>query len=86
MIARLLIRLIALYKRFVSPALPSSCRFHPTCSAYAAEALRRHGLVRGLILTGGRLLRCHPYCAGGEDPVPEQSEKFLLSYGEWKER
>jgi putative membrane protein insertion efficiency factor len=58
------------YKRFISPALPASCRFVPTCSEYAAEALTRYGWVRGCALALWRLLRCHPLARGGHDPVP----------------
>ncbi len=58
------------YKRFVSPLLPPACRFEPTCSEYAAEAVELHGVVRGAILAIARLLRCHPFCRGGFDPVP----------------
>lgn len=67
---RILILLLAAYKRGVSPFLPSSCRFHPTCSDYAREAFERHGVWRGLALAAGRLLRCQPLCRGGLDPVP----------------
>ena len=65
-----LLLLIGLYRRCLSPFLPSACRFHPTCSAYAAEAVRRHGAARGCYLTVKRLARCHPLCEGGIDPVP----------------
>lgn len=58
------------YKRFVSPFMPPACRFRPTCSEYAAEAVERHGVVRGSALAAVRLLRCHPWSAGGFDPVP----------------
>ncbi len=58
------------YKRFVSPLLPPACRFVPSCSEYAAEAVERHGVVRGTALAIARLLRCHPFCRGGFDPVP----------------
>jgi len=66
----LLLGLVGLYRRLVSPLLPPACRFYPSCSAYAAEALRRHGAARGTLLTVKRLARCHPYCEGGVDPVP----------------
>jgi putative membrane protein insertion efficiency factor len=65
-----LIVLVRLYKRLVSPFLPPACRFYPTCSAYAEEALRRHGAVRGGVLAVRRLMRCHPMNPGGIDPVP----------------
>jgi hypothetical protein len=64
------IALIGVYRRFISPLLGPRCRFLPTCSEYAVMALERHGLVRGSYLTGRRLLRCHPFHAGGFDPVP----------------
>ena len=57
------------YKRFVSPFLPSACRFHPTCSEYMLEAVNRYGVVRGVGVGLKRLLRCHPFCEGGFDPV-----------------
>jgi len=63
--------LIRLYQKAVSPLFPGCCRFQPTCSEYASEALSRHGLLKGSLLTGYRLLRCHPLCRGGFDPVPE---------------
>lgn len=58
------------YQRWVSPLLPARCRFHPTCSTYAVQALRTHGALVGLLLTGWRLLRCQPFHPGGYDPVP----------------
>ncbi len=60
------------YKRFVSPLLPPSCIYTPTCSEYAYEAVVRHGVVRGSWLAAGRVLRCHPFAKGGLDPVPEK--------------
>lgn len=68
--ARPLIAVLRGYQRWVSPALPPTCRFHPTCSAYAIEALRTHGAARGGWLTTRRLLRCAPWHPGGVDPVP----------------
>ena len=58
------------YQRFISPLTPSSCRFVPTCSAYAAEAIRRHGPARGLRLAVARIAKCHPWGGSGFDPVP----------------
>ncbi|EEP72549.1 hypothetical protein MCAG_02876 [Micromonospora sp. ATCC 39149] len=62
---------IIAYRRWISPALPARCRFYPSCSAYALEAVARHGAIRGAGLTVRRLLRCHPFHPGGHDPVPE---------------
>jgi putative membrane protein insertion efficiency factor len=61
---------IKAYQTLVSPVLPRSCRFYPTCSAYILEALRVHGFARGLALGSWRLARCHPFHRGGYDPVP----------------
>jgi putative membrane protein insertion efficiency factor len=66
----LLLKLIAGYRRWVSPVLPPACRFHPSCSEYAADAIASHGPARGLGLAARRLSRCHPWCEGGLDPVP----------------
>lgn len=62
--------LLTFYKRLVSPVLPPSCRFYPTCSQYAYEAVEKHGVIAGLFLSAKRLLKCHPYNPGGYDPVP----------------
>ncbi len=64
------------YKRLLSPLLPPACRYVPTCSEYAAEAVEVHGVVRGSLLAGWRLLRCHPLARGGFDPVPVSSFHF----------
>jgi putative membrane protein insertion efficiency factor len=64
------ILLIRGYQVGISPLLPASCRYYPSCSAYAIEAFERHGVLRGFYLTTARLLRCHPFHAGGYDPVP----------------
>lgn len=58
------------YRRWISPALPNRCRFYPSCSAYALEAIQTRGAARGLLLTLRRLARCHPFHPGGYDPVP----------------
>jgi uncharacterized protein len=63
---------IRLYQRLVSPALPRRCKYEPTCSAYALEALRRHGPIRGIVLATWRLVRCNPFSHGGYDPVSAQ--------------
>ena len=62
--------IIRIYQRAVSPLLPPACRFHPTCSQYALEAVQAHGVFRGAWLTLLRLSRCHPFHPGGHDPVP----------------
>ena len=66
----LLIALIRAYQRFISPYLPPSCRFYPSCSQYALESVGKYGVVRGVWLALRRLLRCHPFHPGGFDPVP----------------
>lgn len=71
MIARLLIALVKGYRYALSPWLGSACRFTPSCSAYALQALQDHGAAQGSYLTLRRLLRCHPWCDGGPDPVPQ---------------
>lgn len=68
--ARVATALLSTYKRWVSPLLPPACRFEPTCSQYAQEAIELHGLARGSWLALRRLARCHPVCRGGFDPVP----------------
>jgi putative membrane protein insertion efficiency factor len=73
---RLLQGILSGYKRWISPLLPHSCRFVPTCSEYAAEAMERHGVIAGVMLACGRLLRCHPFARAGYDPVPQ---KFWLN-------
>ncbi len=65
----LVLALLGAYRRFVSPVLPPACRFLPTCSEYAATAVERHGVLRGLARAFLRLLRCHPLSRGGYDPI-----------------
>jgi putative membrane protein insertion efficiency factor len=62
--------LIRFYQRFIGPAFPPSCRFYPSCSTYALEAVAKYGLLRGSWLAAWRLMRCHPFHPGGVDPVP----------------
>jgi putative membrane protein insertion efficiency factor len=64
---------IRLYQRVVSPALPKRCKYYPTCSEYAAQAIRTYGIARGLVLAAWRLLRCNPWSHGGVDPVESQT-------------
>jgi uncharacterized protein len=68
--SRAAVALLRGYKRYLSPLLPRACRFEPTCSVYAAEAIAKHGLARGSWLALKRLCRCHPFHRGGFDPVP----------------
>ena len=63
---------VRLYQRSISPYLPARCRYHPTCSAYAVDAVRNYGILRGSVLAAWRLLRCNPFSAGGLDPVERQ--------------
>ncbi len=63
---------IRFYQRFVSPALPRRCKYHPTCSEYAVQAIRRYGVLRGIVLAAWRILRCNPWSHGGVDFVEDQ--------------
>ena len=74
---RVLLSVIRFYRRRVSPGLPRACRFYPTCSEYAEEAIRRFGAVRGGQLAARRILRCHPFARGGYDPVPEAPSAII---------
>jgi uncharacterized protein len=66
---QLALLILRTYKRWISPALPSACRFHPTCSEYMAQAIEKHGLFQGVSMGLLRLLKCHPLHSGGFDPV-----------------
>jgi putative membrane protein insertion efficiency factor len=67
--SRFLIGLIRVYQRFISPLLGANCRFDPTCSRYAVDAIRKYGAIRGCFMAAWRILRCHPFSRGGYDPV-----------------
>jgi len=66
---RLMIFMLTLYRRLISPLLPASCRFYPSCSCYAIESFKKYGVARGALLTLRRLAKCHPFHPGGYDPV-----------------
>ncbi len=74
MIKKILIMIIKFYQRYLSPVLGQNCRFHPTCSQYALEALKVHGAYRGTILAVKRIIRCHPWGGSGIDNVPGESK------------
>lgn len=67
---QVVLALLWIYQKFLSPLTPGCCRFQPTCSEYAKEAVMAHGALKGSLLALGRLFRCHPLCRGGFDPVP----------------
>ncbi len=71
----LLMAMLRIYKRLVSPMLPPACRYVPSCSEYAMEAVERHGAIRGSALAAWRLMRCHPFAKGGYDPVPSSERR-----------
>lgn len=77
LVQRALVGLVKGYRFFLSPWLGSACRFTPTCSAYSLEALQRHGAGAGTYLTLARLARCHPWCEGGHDPVPDAKPRLF---------
>ncbi len=77
MIKTLLISLVKGYRLLLSPWLGSGCRFTPTCSAYSLQALQAHGAAAGSYMTLARLVRCHPWCAGGHDPVPTKKPRLF---------
>ena len=79
MIARFLAVLAMAWHRYISPSLPGACRFEPSCSQYLAQALRQHGLGKGLVLGLQRIGRCHPWGPAGLDPVPRATPKKGLS-------
>jgi putative membrane protein insertion efficiency factor len=72
LVRKVLVAPIRAYQRLISPLFGSRCRYYPSCSEYAVQAIERFGILRGLVLAGWRLLRCNPWSAGGLDPVEEQ--------------
>jgi uncharacterized protein len=80
MVAKLLDSALALYQRLVSPLLPAgTCRFHPSCSHYAREAISTHGALKGSLLAAWRICRCQPFARGGLDPVPPRLRSTEVS-------
>lgn len=77
---RALMTLVRAYRLLLSPWLGSSCRFEPTCSAYSLKALERHGAAAGTYLTAARIVRCHPWCDGGFDPVPTRAPALFRRF------
>jgi putative membrane protein insertion efficiency factor len=78
---RVLIALVQAYRLLLKPWLGNACRFEPTCSAYALQALQQHGALVGSTLAAGRVLRCHPWCDGGCDPVPDKAPALFTRLG-----
>ena len=72
MLKRFLLKIINIYIYLISPFTISSCKYYPTCSNYAREAIEQHGAIKGFILAARRVLKCHPFSKGGYDPVPEE--------------
>lgn len=72
---KLLLSVIRFYRKYISPHLPPMCRYYPTCSCYAIEAIETHGAFKGFLLALWRVLRCNPFSHGGYDPVPPKREK-----------
>lgn len=75
---KILLLLVKLYRKAISPLKPPCCKYYPTCSAYAIEAIEKHGAVKGLALSAWRVLRCNPWSLGGIDPVPEKFGFYTL--------
>jgi putative membrane protein insertion efficiency factor len=78
---RMLVALVQAYRLLLKPWLGNACRFEPSCSAYALQALQQHGALAGSTLATGRLLRCHPWCDGGFDPVPRSPPLLFTRLG-----
>lgn len=86
MIRSVLLALLRVYRYLLAPWIGGSCRYWPTCSEYAREAIEAHGAARGALLAAGRLARCHPYGRGGVDPVPQQFSWRCVCHGASVER
>ena len=71
---RILLSILRFYKSSISPLLPNACKYTPTCSEYAMEAIETHGVIKGCLLAAWRLLRCNPFSKGGYDPVPQRRD------------
>ncbi len=67
---------IILYKKYISPCMPPRCRYYPSCSAYALEAVKKHGIIKGTVLGAWRIIRCNPFSRGGVDHVPDKFDLF----------
>ena len=72
---KLILKMIRFYQKYISPMSPPTCRFYPTCSQYAIEAVEEHGAIKGSYLATCRILKCHPFHEGGFDPVPSKKRK-----------
>lgn len=72
---KLILKMIRVYQKYISPMSPPTCRFYPTCSQYAIEAVEEHGAIKGSYLATRRILKCHPFHEGGFDPVPPKKKK-----------
>lgn len=79
----LLVKGVKGYQKYISPLTPPSCRYEPTCSHYAIEALEKHGAIKGSLMAAGRICRCHPFIKGGVDPVPDY---FTLRRNQFKQQ
>ena len=74
-VKKLILKMIRFYQKYISPMSPPTCRFYPTCSQYAIEAVEEHGAIKGSYLATRRILKCHPFHEGGFDPVPPKKRK-----------
>ncbi len=83
---KIFLQIVKLYRKYISPLKPPCCRYYPTCSTYALEAIEKHGAAKGSVLAVWRLLRCNPYSGGGVDKVPEKFYLYTLKSREKKEK